>query len=540
MRRLILLLVALAMIAGAVVAIVERRSVPDEAQLSEAGSPSVDWRCCEGRVCPRSGARGVREQASHRGPNVLLIVADDLGWNDVGYHGSAIGTPSLDRLAREGVQLERFYASPLCTPTRAALLTGRAALRSGLDYSVVRPWSEIGLPGAETTIAEHFGAAGYQTALVGKWHLGHSRIEYLPNAQGFDEFFGFLLGLHHHYDHTRLGAVDWQHNGVTSDVVGYDTDVFSTHAAHWIEARDPRRPFFLMLSYSAPHRPLQAPEELIEAQAQELRGERRVHAAMVDALDRGIGRVLDTLAREGIDDETIVVFLSDNGGVVGPSSNAPLRGGKGDVWEGGVHVPALIRWSGQLPAGTPSRQRMRELDLLPTLAEAAGVALISSEARPLDGTSVWPMLTAGAVVTRGPFYFLTADDASSEHAVLDDERKYVWRRMGTRRARFLFPAVAPRFGERNRDNRLRAETSAADVYEATVERWKAQNAPGGLTGEDPMPPGWSPPADWTDLVAGPDTDGDGISDACEANPGIAAPDHGAGGADARTTGRGAT
>ncbi|HCS26848.1 MAG TPA: arylsulfatase, partial [Spongiibacteraceae bacterium] len=270
-------------------------------------------------------------------PNIIMIVADDLGWADVGFHGSPIDTPSLDRLANEGIELSRFYTTPICSPTRAALMTGRDPMRLGVAYATIMPWQNNGIHPNETFLPELFKANGYQTAMIGKWHLGHSQQTFHPNARGFEHFYGHL--------HTEVGywspfkaqgGVDFQRNGETIDDEGYETFLMAAEAERWIKARDPAKPFFLYMPFLAPHTPLEAPDELVEKYS-DLKDDRpksrsknadrtrmlerinprdnsrQVYAAVVDALDQAIGRVLKTLDDEQLADDTLVMFISDNG-----------------------------------------------------------------------------------------------------------------------------------------------------------------------------------------------------------------------------------
>lgn len=327
-------------------------------------------------------------------PNVVIILADDLGWGDVSYHGGATPTPNIDRLAAEGVRLERFYTNPKCTPTRAALLTGRDPLKLGLTYATVYPWSAFGVAASEHFIGESFQQAGYETAMIGKWHLGHSVPAHHPNNRGFDFFMGSLNTGGDYFTHRNQGGFDLQRNGQsTAEFVGqYNTDVFTREAVAWITAiRNPERPFLLYLAYKAPHSPFQAPQDLVDAADS-------VYEAMMISLDRGIGRILDVLEAEGLANDTIVLFLSDNGATRGSGSNAPLRGFKLDTYEGGIRVVAALRWPGVIRAGTISEQVMTSLDVFPTLASAAGVAVAAR--RPLDGVDLWKVLRSGGVAPR--------------------------------------------------------------------------------------------------------------------------------------------
>ena len=247
-------------------------------------------------------------------PNILLIVADDLGWNDVGYHGSEIQTPTIDRLAKEGVELNRFYVHPTCSPTRSALMTGKAPLRLGVLTPLGKN-NELGLPLTETTMAEYFQKNGYQTSLVGKWHLGRFKKEYWPNNRGFDHFYGYLTGGAGHYDHVHGGGLDWQRNGKSIRETGYTTHLLTDEAIEVIENRPANQPFFMEVCFAAPHLPNEAPQSTA-ANYQHLSDKnRQLHAAMVTEVDKGIERIYETLEKKGLLENTIIWFTSDNGGL---------------------------------------------------------------------------------------------------------------------------------------------------------------------------------------------------------------------------------
>lgn len=306
-------------------------------------------------------------------PNIIFILADDMGYGDMAHFGNSyVQTPHLDRFARDGVTLTQHYsASPLCAPARAALLTGRYNHRTGaVDVPSNRGLDRIAL--SETTIADVFSRAGYVTGMVGKWHNGLHDMRYHPNNRGFREFVGFLNGGMDYYNWSL------DRNGTTERSDGrYLTDVFSEEAVRFID-RHCDEPFFLYLSYNAPHVPLQAPDTLIERYRQigELTEEVCRLYAMIEAMDAGIGRVLDRLDEQGLADNTIVVFASDNGPLLGGALkryNGPFQGAKGNCLEGGIRVPGLVRWPGKLPAGLQSDRLTHFCDWLPTLAAMAGV-----------------------------------------------------------------------------------------------------------------------------------------------------------------------
>ena len=460
----------------------------------------------------------------------MILLADDLGWNDVGYHGAPIETPSIDRLAREGVELDRFYSQPICTPTRAALLTGRSPLRSGLVFGVARPWDYFGLPTGETLLSETLQSAGYQTAIVGKWHLGHSHALQTPNRRGFDHFYGHLLGALDYYAHSRFGGIDWQRNGETLREEGYSTDLLGAEAVRVIEDRDPARPLFLYVPFNAPHSPMQAPEELVERYAgisskESLRahtefiegvaarlglsveeaagildpaGEapRSVFAAMVHSLDLAIGQILAALDAEGIADETIVLFFSDNGGHISlGASNAPLRGEKSTVFEGGIRVPAAIRWPQGLEGGRKVSQTVTAMDVFPTLVSAAGVK--RAEAPPFDGADRWPQIAVeGAEAVPPDETFFGVNGVVGRQEAMRHGRWKLIRTLGHPgdEARTLLFDVENDPYEKE-DLASQKPEIVADLRDR-LERWLAFYPPGGAQGVHWPHPGWVAPSDY--------------------------------------------
>jgi arylsulfatase A-like enzyme len=319
-------------------------------------------------------------------PNIVLIVADDLGWNDVGYHGGPVLTPNIDSLAAQGTQLDRFYAWPLCSPSRTALMTGRSPVRLGITEPITPESGLVGVPLEEHLLPQTFQAAGYQTWMCGKWHLGEEE-GYRPDQRGFDHFYGLLGGQVDYYSHTS-GRLDWQRNGETIREEGYTTFLLADEAVSLIETRDTEHPFLLYLSFNAPHAPLAAPQEFIDRYAAIDDPQRRTFAAMVDAMDGAIGQVLAALDREDLDKDTLVLFVSDNGANDGQGGdNTPLRGGKGQAFEGGIRTPAVLRWPGTVAAGQSSDQIVAAVDLFPTLAGAVGIA--PQNEQPFDGNNRW-------------------------------------------------------------------------------------------------------------------------------------------------------
>ena len=338
----------------------------------------------------------VRSAAPQK-PNIVLIMADDLGWGDVGYHGSDIHTPALDKLAAEGVQLNRFYTYPSCTQTRGALLSGQRMRTVGL-VEPMPPWSDAGLPLAIETLANRFSKQGYRTWKVGKWHLGDHYVEQFPNQRGYDHFYGFLRSEVNYNTHVFASALDWQRNGKTLEEPGYVTHLLTAEAVRLLDDHATDKPFFLDLSFSAPHTPLQAPESAMAEYAHIENYNRQRYAAMVTEMDRGITDVVAAIQRRPDADNTLIIFTSDNGGFPAfGASNKPLRGGKISHYEGGLRVPALAWWPEQLETGIRD-QIMGVHDLFPTLLALAGDSPTRSALRP--GENVWPAIADDLPIDR--------------------------------------------------------------------------------------------------------------------------------------------
>lgn len=332
-------------------------------------------------------------------PHIVLLVADDVGYDDVGYHNPLVRTRHLDRLCREGMELDRFYVAPVCSPTRMALLTGRFPIRWGMERHVLKPWDRVGLPGAELTLAELLTREGYGANLItGKWHLGHAYSRFHPLRHGFQRFLGNYHGEVDYYTHLRHGERDWHldFDSRPEDDGKYHTDLVGDSAVEFIEdhAQD-ARPFFLYVPFLAAHSPLQAPAWAVKLYTRQgIREPRATHLAQVTVMDHAIGRILDALDETGIAAHTVVWFLSDNGGNTRlGASNWPLRGEKATVFEGGIRTPALVRYPGHLPAGVKSSVLLRAVDVLPTLRgivrECTGEAPAAD--RPLDGIDFYPV-----------------------------------------------------------------------------------------------------------------------------------------------------
>jgi arylsulfatase A-like enzyme len=339
-------------------------------------------------------AAGQQRDATAPRPNILFILSDDQGWADVGWHAAEIKTPSLDRLAAAGARLEQFYVLPVCSPTRAALMTGRYPMRYGLQTDVIRPWAQYGLPLEERTLAQALREAGYTTAICGKWHLGAHQRAYLPTQRGFDHQYGHYCGAIDYFQHTRDGGFDWHRDDRVSRDEGYSTFLLAREAVGLIQKQPKDKPLFLYVAFNAVHAPHQVPPKYKEPYAH-LQEPRRTYAGMVAAMDEAIGRILAALDEKGLRQNTLIIFSSDNGGP-NPgrvTSNGPLRAGKATLYEGGVRVCACAAWDGHIRPGTVVNQPIHVVDWYPTLLKLAGASL--DQRLPLDGRDAWPTITEG-------------------------------------------------------------------------------------------------------------------------------------------------
>jgi len=345
-------------------------------------------------------------QAANQKPNIIYIVADDLGWKDVGFHGSDIKTPNIDRLAETGARLEQFYTQPMCTPTRAAFLTGRYPFRYGLQTAVILSAHTYGVPTDEWLLPQALKEAGYQTAIIGKWHLGHADQKYWPRQRGFDYQYGPLIGELDYFTHEQHGVVDWYRDNKKVVEKGYTTTLLGNDAVKLIQNHNPETPLFLYLTFNAPHTPYQAPEEYLNRYKNIEDPSRRAYAGSITAMDDQIGAVIGALEKKNMRDNTLIVFHSDNGGTRNamfageadvtkiklPCDNGSYRDGKGSLYEGGTRVPALANWPGHVKAGTIDGM-LHIVDMYPTLVGLAGGS--TSKSKPLDGSDVWPTISEG-------------------------------------------------------------------------------------------------------------------------------------------------
>lgn len=343
-------------------------------------------------------------------PNILFILADDLGWGDVGYHGSDIRTPNIDKLAETGAKLEEFYVQPMCTPTRAAFMSGRYPFRYGLQTGVIPSGGTYGLPTDEFILPQILKEAGYSTSIVGKWHIGHADQKFWPRQRGFDYQYGPLIGEIDHFKHTSHGVMDWYKNNEPLQEEGYDTELFAKDAIRIINEQDGSAPFFLYLAFTAPHSPYQAPQSYLDSYASIADEGRRAYASQITAMDDQIGYVLAALEDKGLRENTLIFFVSDNGGtrskmfageaaVAGelPPSNGKYREGKGTTYEGGTRVVAFANWPGHVKTGTVG-EMVHVVDMLPTFAALAGGS--TAKTKPLDGVDVWKTVSEGVASPR--------------------------------------------------------------------------------------------------------------------------------------------
>lgn len=378
-----------------------------------------------------SGSAAHQPATSQR-PNVVLIITDDVGYGDIGSYGSPdIKTPHIDRLAKEGVRLTDFYAAPQCTPTRAALISGRYQQRVKLEQAMgsVGAWLDAGLPANGRSLPQLLKNNGYRTGLIGKWHLGY-KPEFGPNAHGFDYFFGFLSGYIDFYTHVRLdGLPDLFENTNPIQEDGYMTDLITARALRFIE-QQAAQPFFLDVSYNAAHWPYQAPDHYSKAannrafQGPEdaVPATRKDYAAMLERADAGVGQIVQKLAALGLTKNTLVIFTNDNGGEW-LSRNAPLYHRKDTLWEGGIRVPTIFRWPGRIPAGKTSGQAGITMDLTASILAATNTP-VPADAR-LEGINLFPILEGRAPIKARTFVWRIAVELRQQRAVRSGEWKLI-------------------------------------------------------------------------------------------------------------------
>lgn len=342
--------------------------------------------------------------AAAAAPNVIVLLSDDMGYADLGCYGATdIKTPHIDALAKAGSRFTQFYSSaPVCSPSRASLLTGRNHHRAGVPSNVSSAPNRPGMPTGEITFAELVRPLGYRTGLVGKWHLGTTE-ECLPNGQGFDDFFGFQSGCLNYYTHIftydePLRHDLWRNREEIREDGKYFTELVAREAVRFLE-ENRERPFLLYVPFNAPHYPMQAPPEWFKKYA-ELPADRQAYAALASAMDDAVGRIVKKLDELGLRQKTLVIFTNDNGATIesraggGGGSNAPFRGHKFSLFEGGIRVPLIVSWPGTLPEGQVRAPLGINTDVFATIADAVGAALPAD--RTIDGRSLLAALKDNA------------------------------------------------------------------------------------------------------------------------------------------------
>ena len=446
-------------------------------------------------------------------PNVVILLADDLGWADVGYRGSDIQTPNIDRLAYEGMRLERFYATPFCSPTRAALMTGRDPIKLGVAHAVIMAWDSDGVSPEEHFLPESFKTAGYQTAMIGKWHMGHTIEQHTPNARGFDHFYGHFNTDVDYFSHSFAGGYDFQENGKSVKHEGeYATDVHGDQAARYINTlRDPSKPFFLYVPFLAPHSPMQAKDEDIAKYSNRIdlpMSAKKTYAAMVDSLDQAIGKVLTALDNQGLAENTLVLFFSDNGGFNGfGGDNAPLRGEKLTPFEGGVRVNAVLRWPEVIPPNTVNEFVISVQDMLPTLTHAAGIK--AGNIKQIDGLNRWDAVLGRAERDRGEPLFFTSNlpiHNYFQYGVLDGPWKLYQKVDHQRRQTEVETLLFNVWEDPNETTDISAQhPDQAQRLQSLLDERLALHPVGGTYVRIQPHPGWRAPLDYADAVLPADT-----------------------------------
>jgi len=402
-------------------------------------------------------------------PNILIILADDLGWNDVSYHGSEIDTPNIDKLISSGIELDRFYVQPTCSPTRAELMTGKSAMRLGITRPISKN-QKLGLGLDEKILPQYLKELNYSTYLLGKWHLGSYIPDYFPTRRGFDYFYGYLTGGIGYWDHTHGGGHDWQRNEVGLREDGYVTQLIKNDTLKIINDHDFTNPIFLNVNFGAPHIPNEAPEDSVLKFSYIEDETRRLHAAMIYEMDNAIGEIIATLKKENVLKNTIVMFASDNGGLTpdvklnpsflsipkkigicdtknkfgikifqwicenysGGSSNKPLPEGKMSVSEGGIRVPAVIWWPGKLEH-SKNENLITMMDVLPTILDLINYkieievdgksrvsSLIDNDNSESSKYVVTNIINDKYAVVEMPYKLITSADGDQLYNILED------------------------------------------------------------------------------------------------------------------------
>lgn len=426
-----------------------------------------------------------------KNPNIIVILTDDQGYGDVGFTGCQdIPTPNIDRIANAGVIFQNGYVSySVCAPSRAGLITGRYQDRFGYSRNpLYRPQDDqIGLPLTEQTMAEFLKSAGYHSMAIGKWHLGvHEKFH--PLRRGFNQFFGFLGGGHRYFpaeydivnpDSAKNEGESYRtklvRNYTVVDEKEYLTDAFSREAASFIE-QNKQYPFFLYLAYNAPHAPLQATPNYLERFAHIQNPKRKTYAAMVSAVDDGVGLLLDKLKQHHLSENTLIIFLSDNGGPKedNGSNNGPLKGGKGSLWEGGIRVPFAMCWPAQIKPGTRYDMPVISLDIFATIA--SNIQGATPPPHTLDGVDILPYLTKTKKGAPHEFLFWRQYDQKNYAVVHKSGEKEIILKDSVVHLYQLKSDI----GEKN--NSAGSDIKTTEMYKREIKKWEANTIPPAFYG----------------------------------------------------------
>ncbi len=373
-------------------------------------------------------------------PNIVFIIADDLGWADVDFHGGNVPTPNLKQLLDEGMGLRQHYVAPVCSPTRAGFMTGRYWSRFG----ITTPTNSLALPFNTVTVAKALKKSAYNTCITGKWHLG-SKAEWGPNHFGFDHSYGSMAGGVTPWSHFyKKGpySTTWHRNEKLFSEQGHVTDLLAKEAVTWIEKQKDDTPFFLYVPLTAVHLPIREPQTLLDRVPKEITGEvARHYAACILHLDDAVGQIVAAVEKSGKKDNTLIIFTSDNGGSTAENNdtkypnikddcpngaltgnNLPLRGKKGDLYEGGTRVPTIVRWPGKIAAGSSSETPVHIVDWMPTFCSLAGYPADQSKLK-WDGTNLWPLLSGKGSLPARSLY--SAGTSFRSQALRDGDWKLI-------------------------------------------------------------------------------------------------------------------
>lgn len=426
-------------------------------------------------------------------PNIVFILADDLGYGDLPCYGrDDLSTPAIDRLAREGVRFTQAYSNgPECTPTRAAFMTGRYQQRiGGLECAIgtgdvgryddamrLAVTGELGLPVEEVSIVRLLQNAGYDTALFGKWHLGYA-AKFAPPRHGFNvSRYCLGGGMDYFYYTDNLGIYNLYENGEPLRAKGYFTDLIGDWAESYL-ASVGERPFFLYLAFTSPHSPYQGPSDdmgyPLSAESplwDQSQGDQRVYCAMIEQMDKAIGRVLQTLDRRNLTNQTVVIFASDNGGTRS-GRNTPLSGYKGSTQEGGIRVPAIVRWPGHIPAGITSDQVCITMDFSASIIRLSGATLPSGQT--LDGIDILALLESGASLVPRTLFWRARRGDSTWWAVRDGDTKYWRHRKGSKTEEHLFDLATD---PSESHDLLSTESAKAEKLRSMLTQWEEEVKP---------------------------------------------------------------